>query len=234
MSTLVFFVLFFEFSITFLFIFIFQITISINYHVDEGYKYVLPILIQIFSVCSYLMLFNAIAYYTKIRFKVVNEILGMKFNLLKGSKNITKWNQNDFQNILSSQSPTFILKILSTIHIQLNEIMKIMNQIFSLPIALFMGYNLFGCTFSLYETYDLVFLPNQNLRHVGYNIAISLINFHYFIYIFLVIAMSANVTECRNETYKITTYRSRQKLPRSLMLDLSINKYYNPHCLVLD
>lgn len=127
----------------------------------------------------------------------------MKFNLVKGSKNITKWNQKDFQNILSSQSPTFILRILSTIHIQLNEIMKIMNQIFSLPIALFMGYNLFGCTFSLYETYDLVLLPNQNLRHVGYNIAISLINFHYFIYIFLVIAMSANVTECRNETYNI-------------------------------
>jgi len=33
---------------------------------------------------------------------------------------------------------------------------------------------------------------------------------------------------------KITTYRSRQKLPRSLVLVLSINKYYNPHCLVLD
>lgn len=81
--------------------------------------------------------------------------------------------------------------------------MKLINQIFSLPIALFMGYNLFSCTFSLYETYDLVLLPNQNLRHDGYIIAISFINFHYFIYIFLVVAMSANVTECRNETYDI-------------------------------
>jgi len=47
--------------------------------------------------------------------------------------------------------------------------------------------------------------------------------------------LSTNIPQiiCR-QFPKITTYRSRQKLPRSLMLDLSINKYYNPHCLVLD
>jgi hypothetical protein len=219
MINLAFFITIFEFAIAFLFVFIFQITISMNYRADEEGKYILPILIEIFAVCSYLMMFNAIAYYTKIRFEVVNVILGIKFNFIKDNKTIAKWNQKDF---LASQSPTAVLKVLSAIHIQLNEIMKSMNQIFSLPIALFIGYNLFGSTFSLYETYDLVMLPNDSLRHAGYNIAISLINLHYFIYIFLVIVMSVNVTDCRNETYNILMRILHAKIDEKLKMKIRI------------
>ena len=188
-----------EFSTTFITILIFQITVTRNFYIDEDFKYFIPIVLQIFAVCSHLMLYNVITYYTKMRFEVVNEVLIMKFKLDGECKIMKKWNHMT----LDSHSPTFVLKILSTIHISLNDIIKLMNNIFSLPIAFFIGYNLFGCTFSLYETYDLALLPNESLIHVGYNVAITLINLHYFFYIFITIIMSVKVIECRNETYNI-------------------------------
>jgi hypothetical protein len=135
-----------------------------------------------------------------MRFEVINEILKIKFNLTNDGKILTKWNpKNNFNSI----SPFFILKSLLTIHIQLNEIINLMNKIFSFPIALFLGYNLFGSTFSLYETYDIVFQQNLSLRHFGYNIAIILTNLNYFIYNLITIVISVSVTRCRNETYDI-------------------------------
>lgn len=196
MTTLTFFVFFAEFLTTFFAIITVQVTISSNYHSDHGYKFALPILVQIFVICSYLMLFNAILYYLKMRFEALNQILKTKFNLTKDPKTLKKWNLN----IITSKSEILVLKITSESHILLNDVIKLMNTIFSLPIAIFMTYNLFGCTFSLYETYDLMSTSRKNLRHIGYNVAISLFNIHYFVYIFIVVAMSMSVTGCRNET----------------------------------
>jgi len=173
-----------------------------NKDIRKNMKFFFPTLFEIIGVHSYISFFILVAYYVKLRFTTINEILIIKLNV-KDTKIIKKWNQKNYQNILMPHSSLYILKVVSMLHIQLNDVMNLMNKIFLLPVAFFIALNLYGSTFSLYETYDLISTSEDNIRHLGYNLAIYFLNIHYFIYTFMIIAISVLVTRARDKTHKI-------------------------------
>lgn len=155
------------------------------------------------TVHSYVLFYIVCTFYIKIRFTVINELLLMKFQDGADEKITTKWSQKNFQNILNSYSQTYILKLLSIMHIQLIDTIKLVNGVFTLPIALFMALNLCGFTFSLYETYDLLKSSTKHVHHIGYTITISFFHIHYFIYNFVAIFVSTLVARERDMTHEI-------------------------------
>jgi hypothetical protein len=172
---------------------------DINDDLRKNAKFFIPTILETISIHCYVSFFIVMAFHIKMRFEIINEILMTAFH----TKCLNKRNKTEFQNILTSHSPIYVLKVLSILHIQLNDAIKLMNKIFLLPVAFFIAMNLCGSTFSLYETYDLISAAQKNLRHLGYNMAIYLLNLHYFMYTFAVIAITVSVTRNRDETYKL-------------------------------
>lgn len=164
--------------------------------VQAGVKFVIPILIEIIGIKSYIMFFIIITYYIKIRFDIINKILIMMLD----KKSVNELNQ---KVPLKSFPSIHFLNILATLHIQLKSIIKIMNKIFSLPIMFFMAYNLSGLTFSLYETYDLISSGKGNIRQIGYNIGVYVENLTYFIYCLATIVVSSLIGRSSNKTLDI-------------------------------
>jgi len=172
------------------------------------FKFFIPIIMEIISINSCVSFFIAMTFYVKLRFQIVNEVLTSTLHI----KILNKQNQDTF----NSHSPIYVLKVLSTLHIQLNDAIKLMNRIFLLPVAFFIAMNLCGLTFSLYETYDIVSATQKDLRHLGYNMAIYLLNLHYFMYTLTVIAITVSVAKNRDKTYNILKNISCQEFDGKL------------------
>lgn len=172
---------------------------NVDQNIRKNAKFFIPTILETIVINIYVSFFIAVTINVKLRLNILNEILVMKFQ----HKTLKKWIQNNIQNILNSYSSNFVLKMLSILHIQLNEAIKLINTIFLLPVAFFIALNLCGLTFSLYETYDLIVATESSLSHLGYNMAIYLLNLHYFIYTFSAILISVSTANSRDETCKI-------------------------------
>lgn len=209
----------------------YAIILSLNYCVkillkdlsDEDNRfaiYFMPITFQMISVSSYLMLFMAIAYHLKIRFQTINEVLIMKFNMKMDKKVMKNWKFNNIKKVLGSNN--CILNTVSKLHLQLNDVIIYMNKIFSIPITLFLAFNLFGLTFSLYETYDILRSDLENVSHLSYTLSIYFLHSYHFIYNFFVIKVSMLVNEHRNGAYdilgRILCEEIDQKLRKKILL----------------
>lgn len=146
--------------------------------------YSIPLLSVILIICSYVLFFIAVAHQIKMRLKSVNEILRAQ--------------------ILSKNGTSSSIKVLSIVHIQLNSAINFVNKVFALPAALFLGSNLYGATFSLYETYDILRNNSNDFNiHLGYNLAIYFLNIHHFVYNFGAVAVSMAVGRQQEETREI-------------------------------
>lgn len=177
-------------------------------------KFIFPIMVELLFINTYVVFFIVIAYSIKVRFEIINQILMAKFNFLD--------QKNCNFEVINSFSNFYVLKILSILHIQLNDAISLINKLFALPIMLFLAYNLCGSTFSLYESYDIIFSNNENFRQLGYTLGIYLLNVNYFVYNFTSIVMSVAVAGGRDKTAEILNEILCRKVDRKLRSEIRI------------
>lgn len=182
----------------------------------------LPTLFQMIGNSSYMMFYIVLAYHLQIRFKLVNKILLKRFHL-KESKNWTS--DQNFRFVLNSHPPCFILKLFSRLLLQLNDVILSINKIFTVPISVFVAFNLFGLIFSLYETYDILKHDHTNFKHLLYNISMYVLQIFNFVYTFFIVKISMLVVEQRNFTcdilFELLCENSNDKLRRKISLFLA-------------
>lgn len=164
----------------------------------QNIKFFFPIMVELLYINTFVFFFIVVAYSIKVRFDIINQILMVKFSFAD-----QKNTRNCIIEVINSYPSTYILKILSILHIQLNDVISLINKLFALPIMLFLAYNLCGSTFALYESYDIIFSGQENLRQLGYTLGVYVMNINYFAYNFTSIVMSVGVASVRNKTAEI-------------------------------
>jgi 7tm Chemosensory receptor len=107
-----------------------------------------------------------------LRFRILNELLARGQNLDKN------------------------LKILAKLHLRLCKIIKIVNKIYSIPLALAVMSSLNQFTFALYEDISITVLGRSNYNHLGFCMLINAFNlFTVMLTIFVLILINKTVGE---------------------------------------
>lgn len=94
----------------------------------------------------------------------------------------------------NSSSSVIDMKALASLHIQLYDIITIINQIFSFPVMVFAGMQLFGVIASLFECYDVI-NTQRDLHQMGFCVSFLISQFYFSSFIFLVIYNSSNASK---------------------------------------
>jgi hypothetical protein len=158
-------------------------------------------------------------YNVKIRYEVINQML---FYQDKYFKTLENWSQKDIPITSNLQSPIYVIKVLSILHIQLNDVIGIINKIFAVPIMFLMAHNLSGLTFSLYETFDQLFTQTFDLEHIGFNINVYLLTVHLFAYIVATVYLSSSTLKIRDDTNEVLTVIQHRNIDKNLRKKIKI------------
>jgi hypothetical protein len=80
----------------------------------------------------------------------------------------------------------FLLSM-SSLHMQLGEIVAILSKVFAFPVVLYIGVNLLSTAFLFYDFYALFKLPDDDHHQLVYCIIATVLSFQFFAYTFGVI-----------------------------------------------
>jgi hypothetical protein len=98
------------------------------------------------------------------------------------------------------------VKVISSLHLQLCEVVTLLNRIFSIPLTSFLLFNMLAIVFSLYEGYAIMVKRSIALSQFGFCIQTIVLSVHYKLYVVGVVMAS---TMMSREAKKIMGVLSR-------------------------
>jgi len=105
----------------------------------------------------------------RYRYKKINDIFENEFaadliNFKDSSRKSQEFNQ---EKILK------LLKNLSKLHLNAQQIILSINQIFSIPIMISFGFNVSSGVFSLYELISVLIIPHATIQQIGFCLMVN-------------------------------------------------------------